>query len=210
MNKTSRRRFLTTVGGVSAVAIAGCLDSGRPDGNAPESLSQPVYGEKTENKPVLKLFEDYGCPACADFEENVLPQLISDYVEPDTLYIEFYDFPIPVRQLSKPAGVSGRVVQDLSEEQVTFWDYKRQVFANQNNLGYELFRTTANDLGLDGDEVVKQTRSGEWNKFVEQNKQYGQEIGVSGTPGLFINDTQIDYGNYSSITTQIELELRNQ
>lgn len=206
--KVSRRNFLATVGGVSSVSIAGCLDGTKPEGNAPESLSQPIYGEESEDKLEFKLFEDYGCPHCATFDEDILPQLIEDYVNPGEIYLKYYDFPIPVRQMSRPASVSGRVVQSLSEEQVTFWDYKRRLLLNQDNLSFELFRTTANDLGLDGDEVVKQTRSGEWDKFVQDNKTYGQQLGVSGTPGLFLNERQITSGTYSSITTQIELELK--
>lgn len=208
MQTNSRRKFLATVGGASVIALAGCM-GGTPEGDAPDSLPQPTYGEVSEDKPVLRIFEDYGCPHCADFEENILPRLIEDYVEEGTLYLEYYDFPIPVRQMSKPAAASGRVVQHLAEDDVTFWDYKRQLLANQENLSYDLFEQTANDLGLDGEEVVKQTRSGAWDSFVEEDKQYGQQLGVSGTPGLFLNDTKIEAGSYSNITTQIELALQN-
>lgn len=206
---SSRRKFLATVGGTSVVALAGCMDGG-PEGNAPESLEQPTYGEVTEDKPALKIFEDYGCPACAQFEEEMLPKLLEDYVEAGTVYLEYYDFPLPVVQMSKPAAASGRVVQHLAEENVTFWDYKRQLYANQDNLGYDLFETTANELGLDGEEVVKQARSGAWDKFVEEDKSYGQELGVPGTPTLFLNETQLDFNSYSSLTTQIELALKQQ
>lgn len=206
---SSRRKFLATIGGTSVIALAGCTN-GRPEGNAPESLSQPTYGEVTENKPVLKIFEDYGCPACAKFEEDMLGRLIEDYVNPGTLYLEYYDFVIPVRQMSKPAAASGRIVQSLAEEEVTFWDYKRQLLANQDNLGYDLFETAANELGLDGEEVVKQTRSKEWHKFPEENTAYGKEIGVTGTPNLFLNETQIEFNSYSSLKTQLELALKQQ
>lgn len=208
MLNTSRRTFLAATGSsVALAATAGCI-GGENNGEGPDSLPQPTRGDTSKDLPVLQLFEDYGCPHCLTFDKEYLPRLIEDYVSTGRLVIEYYDFPLPVRQLSKPAAVSGRVVQDLSDNE-TFWEYKSRVMDNQQSLSYELFRTIADDLGLDGQKVVSLTQGGGYDNIVESDKSYGRDAGVSGTPGLVMdNGSQIEMGSYSAITNQIELILQ--
>lgn len=206
MPDISRRNFLAVTGSGAVLATAGCI--GQNNSSGPDSLPQPTRGNTGEGVPVLKLFTDYGCPHCLTFEQDYLPRLIEDYVNAGRLVIEYYDFPIPVRQLSKPAAVSGRVVQDLSDNE-TFWEYNGRVMGQQESLSYELFRSVANDLDLDGDKIVSETQGGGYDSIVEGDKSHGQEIGVSATPGLVMdNGTKIEMGTYSSITNQIELALQ--
>lgn len=207
-----RRKALSGLGGAAILSIAGCLDGGSsPEGDAPDSLGQPTLGAADSDIPVLQLFEDWGCPHCLRFEQNVMPQLIEDYVDEERLYIEYYDFPLPVRSLSKEAAVSGRVVQHLGGNEA-FWNYKDAVMPEQENFSFDLFREQVNALDADvnGDEVVKQTKSGAWGTFVEEDKQYGSNNGITGTPGLILEGTKIEPGSYEAVANQIEQILAQQ
>lgn len=203
----SRRSILAASGGIGAVSVAGCLESSRPEGNAPDSIDRPMLGEDNGDVPVLMVFEDYGCPACAEFNDTMLPRIIEDYVETGRLKIAHYDYPIPVRQLSDAAAQSGWVVQSLDSD--SFWDYKKILFDNQGSLGYELFEQAADELGLDGATVVSETKSRAYEKFVRDDKQLGNEKGVQGTPSLFIGDAPVPAGPYNAIVNELEQQLQS-
>lgn len=206
-SRLNRRNILATSAGIGAVSVAGCLGSDRPEGNAPDSIDRPMLGADNGDVPVLMVFEDYGCPACAEFNDTMLPQIIEDYVETGRLKIAHYDYPIPVRQLSDAAAQSGWVVQSMDPS--AFWDYTSILFANQGSLGYELFEQAANELGLDGTKVVSETKSRAYEKFVREDKQLGNQKGVQGTPSLFIGDAPVPAGPYNAIVNELEQQLQS-
>ena len=202
----TRRQQLKAGTLVGVTALAGC--SNRPEGDAPDSINRFTLGPDDDSIPVLKLFEDYACPHCRDFNQQVLPQLVEDYVSENRLRIAHYDFPIPVSTQSQTAAQSGWVVQSI--DKTKFWEYKSYLFENQNQLGYDLYQEAADEVGLNGEDVVTETRSGEYSKFVTEDRELGTSLGVRGTPALFIGETQIEAGEYNVITNQIEQILANQ
>lgn len=71
---------------VSAPAMKNFKESGSP--NAPLTM---------------ELYTDYQCPACQRFFLDVLPQVISDYVNTGKLRLIHRDFPLPMHAYSKLA-----------------------------------------------------------------------------------------------------------
>ncbi|HKD04362.1 MAG TPA: thioredoxin domain-containing protein [Bryobacteraceae bacterium] len=51
----------------------------------------------------LELFTDYQCPSCRMFYQDVLPQVISQYVAPGKVRLIHRDFPLPQHQYSRTA-----------------------------------------------------------------------------------------------------------
>jgi hypothetical protein len=52
----------------------------------------------------LEVFDDYECPACGNFYEQTLRQLIDSYVAEGKVYLVHRDFPLPGHQYSRQAA----------------------------------------------------------------------------------------------------------
>jgi protein-disulfide isomerase len=166
-----------------AVSLAGCTDSNIPE-DAVQELPAPTLG--SDDAPVtVEIFEDYGCPHCATFNERVKPSLISNYISTGKAKLEFHDYPVPVTEWSWPSAMAARSVQDRADDEA-FWDFSQVLFDNQSRLGYALFRETANELSLDGAGVVADARNNMYRPVVQNDYDYGQSKGVSGTPTVFV------------------------
>lgn len=65
---------------------------------AEKSLGSPTASIK------LVVYDDYECPACGQFYEQTLRQLIDSYVADGKVYLIHRDFPLPVHQFSRQAA----------------------------------------------------------------------------------------------------------
>ncbi|MDQ3128331.1 MAG: DsbA family protein, partial [Chloroflexota bacterium] len=122
---------------VRATAPAGIPTSGRTLGAA----GAPV---------VIDLYEDFQCPACARWGENVLPGLVANELASGTVKIAFHGFAFlgPESKWAEQAAWA-------AEKQDRFWDMWATLYANQGlreNAGaFERDRliAMADVLGLD-------------------------------------------------------------
>ena len=104
---TTRRSYLVAVGAAAAVGTtAGCLGGGGsasalPDGcdvgelDVVSSLPRPALGPE-DAAVTVDVFEDYACPHCQTFTQDVYPEIRSKYIDPGEIRYRFFDFPIPV------------------------------------------------------------------------------------------------------------------
>jgi len=59
----------------------------------------------TPSAPItVEVFSDFECPACKAFHENVLPELMRDYVIPGKVFLASFEFPLPMHQHSRQAA----------------------------------------------------------------------------------------------------------
>src|SRR5260221_13731001 len=98
----------TTSADVTKVSQEGVPFIGRPDA--------PV---------VMAYWYDYQCPYCRQQEENVMPQLIEDYVKPGKVKILFKDFAF-LGPDSQTAGLAARAVWAIAPDK--FYDWHKAVF----------------------------------------------------------------------------------
>src|SRR5712664_585104 len=52
----------------------------------------------------IEVFEDFQCPACRNFFETTVKQLIDDYVVPGKVYLIHRDFPLEMHPYSRQAA----------------------------------------------------------------------------------------------------------
>lgn len=205
-----RRRFLTGTVGISTLAIAGCLGDSNVPGDAVEDLPHPALGP--DDAPVeVEVWEDFSCPHCASFDVQVFPDLVENYVDPGHIRYVFYDFPIPVDdRWSWDVAEAGRVVQDKASEDA-FWTFKATMFANQSAYSKDFLAGVAEDLGLDGDDLVTDVNDDRYRPVVENAKQIGSDNGVQGTPTVFVEGTVVDFSSapsrYDAVAEAIDSHL---
>jgi protein-disulfide isomerase len=59
----------------------------------------------TPSAPItVEVFSDFECPACKTFHENVLPELMRDYVIPGKVFLASFEFPLPMHRYSRQAA----------------------------------------------------------------------------------------------------------
>jgi len=120
------------------------------------------------------------------FEEQVLPRLLSEQVNPGQAAVQFRDYPLPVSDFSWKAAMAGRSVQDRAGDEA-FWTFSRLLYDNQDSLGWELIEQAATQVDVDGAAVVEDARNDKYRPVVTADKEYGSSIGVSGPPTVFVN-----------------------
>jgi protein-disulfide isomerase len=161
----------------------------------------PVRG--MANAPVtVALFSDFQCPYCARMA-NVLNGLAKS--EGDRLKIVYHYFPLSsIHPWAQGAAQAAACAQ--RQTNTAFWSLHDFMFAQQRQLAVTNFgrrvadwaRTTPN---LDRDQFQRCISESLTSGQVEQDIALGQELGVRGTPTLFLNGELIDSSS--------EDELRN-
>ena len=210
----NRRSFLTT--GL-ALALAGCTGDGdAADGGtttepptatstptpAAETLDthpaaadladQPTLGpDPREATGVIVAFEDPSCPTCRRFEENVVPRLREELIDPGTVSFVFRGYPV-IYPWGEPATKALEAAYD--HDPAAHWTLLEHYFANQGSFrGSEpatVYDETETVLGTETDleatAVVDAARNGAYDAAVQADLDAGEAAGAGGrTPHLF-------------------------
>ena len=137
-------------------------------------------------KPIVTLVEysDFQCPYCAQASE-VVKQLLEIY--PNVLKVVFKDYPLPQHTQAYDASVAAH----CAKEQNKFWPYHDLLFKNPQALGADDLKKYALDAGLDEKVFAECLGSGHTKVIVDAHKSEGEQLGVQGTPALFINGMKL-------------------
>lgn len=76
---------------------------------------------------------------------------------------------------------------EAAHRQGKFWEMHDLLFANQRELNAERFYEHAAQIGLDVARFKADYESAEVNKRVNADSREASSLGVTGTPGFFIN-----------------------
>lgn len=142
-------------------------------------LNSPVKGP--ENAAVtLTVFSDFQCPYCSrvvPFVDEVLAK------NPTAVRVVFKQFPLRMHNFAQPAALASLAAR----EQGKFWPMHDMLFANFNQLNEEKIRAIAQEIGLDMARFDKDRVSQKLRDEVLRDQGLGQQVGVQGTPTLFLN-----------------------
>jgi len=216
----TRRSYLATVGAAAAGSTAGCLGGGGsasalPEGcdagtlDAVSSLPRPALGP--EDAPVtVDVFEDYACPHCQTFTQEVYPELRSTYIDPGEVRYRFFDFPIPVDETwSWAAASAARAVQDRADAEA-FFAFAKGVYDSQGRLseaGHQVVHDLANDLGVDGCAVAAAADQEPYRSVVEADRQEGVSREIPGTPAVYVDGEALDGYGWETVDSGIRRAL---
>lgn len=214
----SRRRVLTLTAAAGVSSLGGCLGGGGTGGGDDDDgvatpdqpLPHPTAGDPDASVTV-GVYSDFACPHCQRFNQEILPTIWEEYVEPETIAYIHYDLPIPVDEaVSWEAPSAARSVQ-VQADVATFFDYVDRLFANQLSLGPEAYASHAEAVGADGQRARSAAEEQRYKPTVEADRQSGIERGVDSTPTVFVNDVNIvdKHGSYAAdvIAQEIEANL---
>lgn len=183
--------ILVFAGIVWAVAFAPTERSvGTPEANlAFDDSNNPVYGPDNA-KIVVRMFEDFQCPACRAAKAGV------DYAKKkfgDRVKFVWVDFPLQSVHLN--ARIAANAAR-CAEEQGLFWEYHDLLFdfqpnwAEQKNPMVE-FTDFARKTGLHEGAFTACLNARTYDEKIVKDMEEGRANNVQATPTFFINKTRV-------------------
>jgi protein-disulfide isomerase len=210
-NEVTRRGCLTAVAATGSVAVAGCLGESSGTsydcGDSSETVSQaaqPAIG--AADAPVtVKVWEDFACPHCKTFSLEVFPRIREQYVATGDVRFEHHDFPIPVREWAWGAASASRAVSEATDGE-TFFAYAKSLYEAQDDYSLQAVGDAADSLdGVDPCAAVTAARSETYRPVIEADRERGAQLGVEGTPSVFVNGGAVTDGyGFDAVSAAIE------
>jgi protein-disulfide isomerase len=232
-----RQRLMARLWTVSLVAIGAILIAGafilplaRRGTYEPRTFNAPVNGTSVgqPDAPVrVDVWEDFQCPACAEYSKTIEARIIADYVESGQVLYTYHFFPFldgadypdaGASRLHYISSATGPGESDQSSnaamcaaEQGRFWDYHDILYQNWNGENRGAFADArlilfAEDIGLDMDAFQQCFRENRYEAVIQADFEAGLQRAIPGTPTVFVNDVRVTT-RYESIAAAIEAAL---
>jgi protein-disulfide isomerase len=181
---------------------------------------RPLENGKTLGNPNAKVkievYEDFQCPSCKLYTDNVEPQLLqSTYISGGQVYYEFMQWPfIDTGSVTQESHQSANASM-CALEQGRFWDYHDILFANQGaenggSFTNKRLQAFAESLGLDMTKFNKCFSANTYSSEINADYQKGVAAGVNSTPSVFLNGKDVSPGQiptYEQIKSAIDAAL---
>jgi protein-disulfide isomerase len=180
-----------------------------PDVRAPAvqietTASTPVKGTRGAKVKVVE-FADFECPYCSRAAESV-KEIATRYG--DKIEVSYRHFPL--RQIH-PSAQRASEVAVCAGEQGKFWEMHDELYSAQQELQAAIgdgLLARAQKLQLDPTKLTECLASGRATTIVDADAQVGSELGVEGTPSIFVNGRQVPGGaTVEAIAAAIDAEL---
>ncbi len=126
-------------------------------------------------------WSDFECPYC----KRILPtleQLFEEY--PTEVRLVFRHFPLHAIHPNAQAAAEAAV---CAQDQGAFWALHDLMFEEQDTLGVDDLKDKAERAGLDAEAFAACMEAEDTPGRVEADRRAGIEVGVNGTPALFVN-----------------------
>ena len=171
-----------------------------------EEGDSPVLG-KAEAKITMIEFLDYECPFCGRHFQQTYPLIYKEYIETGKLKLVFKDFPLNFHPNAQKAAEAARCVREQKGDEGYFKMHDK-LLENQQSLNLENYKKWAKEIGADEEKFDTCLTSGKFASAVQDDLDYGQKVGVQGTPAFFVNGKFIEGAQpYSVFKQAINAEL---
>jgi protein-disulfide isomerase len=179
----------------------------RRRGPDPDKVYEVAVGKSPAkgpaNAPVTIVeFSDFQCPYCSRVGPT-LQKVLEDY--PKDVRVVYKHYPLSFHKQALPAAKASAA----AGRQGKFWEMHDLLFQNQRELNEAAFKGYAQQLGLDVAQFEKDYASPGVAQEVEADMTLARSLGVTGTPGFFVNGRFLSGAQpYSAFKTKIDAELK--
>lgn len=171
---------------------------------------QPSFGGPADAPVSLVVFGDFECPYCKEEATTLRQSLPSTF--PGKVRVTFMDFPLEsIHPWSRAAAVAGRCVLRQGED--AFWKYHDWVYDHQteitpDNYNAKLMEWAGKD-GVDPVQLGRCVESKATDAEVNRTQAMGRELGIDGTPTLYLNGRKLmdQYAQWNTLQQLISLEI---
>jgi protein-disulfide isomerase len=145
-----------------------------------DTTGRPSYGN--ENAPVtMVVFADFECPHCRQ-EAPVVRKLVQD--RRGQVRLVYRHYPLNMHPRAHVAAIA----TEAAHAQGKFWEMHDAVFDHQTQLEDEDLERYAREIeGLDFTAWKAHFEARKGEKQVEADRAAGDQLGITGTPAVFIN-----------------------
>jgi len=166
----------------------------------------------------VDVWEDFQCPACKSYSEQIEPQVIANYVDSGKVFYTFHHYPFIDSQVTTKESNQAANASMCAGAQNRFWDYHDILFVNwdgenQGSFSDKRLVAFAESMGLDMKEFNSCFDQNQYKADIDKDFNDGKNQGVSGTPSVFVNGVQITPGyipSYSELSSAIDTALAGQ
>jgi protein-disulfide isomerase len=210
----AQRLTLVTLG-VIALVVLGIVLYARL---APRAAAGAAGGELTfEGRPMLgdpeapveiAVFEDFKCPACAYFDEDILPRVERELIQTGQARMYFIHYPF-----LGPDSTTAAIASECAyrQDEAAFWDFKTYIFRSQGDETQEwatparLADIARNNVpALDADELRACTEEERYADVIRADRELGNRAGVRGTPTVLVNGVALDSFSFEAIQAAVQ------
>jgi len=136
-----------------------------------------------EDAPVtLIVYTDFECPYCGSFHPSLEQAL--EYFD-GQVRATIRNFPLSFHANARPAANAA----ECAGEQGEYFEYVSELFANQADLGNDLYEEIAADLGLKMSQFRDCVENSKYDSKITADQNGGLAAGIQGTPGTLIIPT---------------------
>jgi protein-disulfide isomerase len=160
----------------------------------------PAFGPQFAKVTIVE-WSDFQCPYCKGVAPTV--EKLRDTYGKDVRFV-FRNLPLPMHQNARIAAQAGMA----ANAQGKFWQMHDWMFANQQSLDRASLERAAESLGMDMTRFRADIDSAEVKARIEADMKAGQDVGVRGTPTLFVNG-RVSSGapSWEQFKAQIDQEI---
>lgn len=170
-------------------------------------------GSTAADAPPVLVFSDFTCPACRIWVQLVEPQLKQEYVQTGLIRYVYYDFPLGGQGQHRYGFLAARAAR-CANEQGKFWEFHDLLFGRQGEWSYarrppvEEFVEYSRMLSMDADAFEACVDSDKYADVVTANRVLGDQLGVGGTPTVFVGGRQVaEWSNYEAVKALVAREV---
>ena len=116
----------------------------------------------------------------------------------------FKNFPLRNHPQALPAARAALAAHNQGE----FWPYHDKVFAAGKGLNEPLYSKFAKELGLDMARFEKDRVERAGYEQISADFRLGQEVGVRGTPAIYVNGRPLEQRSPEALKAMVEEELQ--
>ncbi len=139
----------------------------------------PILGDP-KAKLTLVEFSDFQCPHCA-----VAMKPLHDLVTAPDSKVKLCSkyFPLPGHPRARVAAACA----EYARKRGKFWEMSGLLFEHQEELDDANLKSFAQQLKLDGSDMLKEAYAGKFDAIIERHLKEGAAAEVQATPSLFLN-----------------------
>jgi len=173
---------------------------------APTAGDDPAFGPENAKVKVIE-FTDYECPYCGKYSRETFDKIKENYG--DKIRYVLKDFPLDFHANARLAATSA----NCAEKQGKYWEMHHELFADQDAWAQaekpdEKIKEIAGKVGLDAKQFDACLQDDAIAQEINEDVEYGGQLGVSGTPAFFVNDkTFSGFKSYEDFKAIIDQEL---
>lgn len=189
-----------TLAAISAFALGACgaADTGNAQtgssGSGEVALTDITLGDA--DAPITMVeYASWTCPACLQFQNDVIPILKSEYIETGKVRFVFREFPTPPANISVAGFALARCAGKDS-----YYDAVEDLFQAQSNIiglaqtGGDIegaLRNIASTYGIEGAAFTDCLSNKDVTYAIGESVMKGDSQGVNSTPTVFLNGEKL-------------------